>query len=153
MGLKERLSHFVGRQMFERPAQKLTLEQHTERLVNSGAEIAGRIAGVQATDAQREKLRHVIGIERWSQRRLRVLLGEPPVQDGHHPYKPAADLGWAELVQDFAKTRTETVALAKQLAGADADARAEHNQFGGLSARGWLRYINGHAEFELKRVK
>ena len=153
MGLKERLSHLVGRLYFDRPAQKLTVAEYAAQLRRSGEELSTRLAAARETPQLRETMRHVIGIERWGQRRLRSFLGEPVVMDGHHSYKPAADAGWDQLRRDFAEMRAETVALAERLATAEPTSRVPHNQFGPFSARGWLRYLRGHADFELRRVK
>ena len=32
-------------------------------------------------------------------------------------------------------------------------ATVAHNEFGGFSARGWLKYLNGHAKSEAKMIK
>jgi len=43
----------------------------------------------------------VIGIERWGQRRLRMLLGEPPVSDEYDSYRPGEDLSMPALRDAF----------------------------------------------------
>jgi hypothetical protein len=153
MALKDAVSHLAARLFFERPARKLTIAEHKAELKRSGDAIQARLATVQSQHPYRERLQHVIGIERWGQRRLRVLLGEPFIQDTHQLYKPPANESWEKLVQGFARTRAETIALAGQLAERDSQGVVSHNQFGGLSARAWLRYLNGHATRELRKLK
>jgi hypothetical protein len=152
MGLKERLWHLAGRLYFERPAHRYTVAEHAERLRRSGEKLAARLAAAAGTPKHREKLRHVVAIERWGQRRLKVFVGEPFVLDRHHPYTPP-DAGWEQLRRDFDATRAETVALAERLSSPEPATHVRHNQFGELSARGWLRYITGHAHVELRKLK
>jgi len=152
MGLKETLFRFAGNRFFERPARRHSVVEHAARLSTSGDEVRERLARSAATPENVERLRHIIGIERWGQRRLRVFLGDPPTTDGHHAYKPT-ETEWAALQTEFASTRADTVALAGQLTTVDPERTVAHNQFGPLSVRGWLRYIQGHAHTESKRVK
>jgi hypothetical protein len=152
MGIKESLFHFAGRQFFERPARKHSVVEHAARLAASGDEVRERLAGAAPTPPNVARLRHIIGIERWGQRRLRAFLGEPPTADEHHPYKPTTT-EWSALLAEFASARADTVALAGQLTTTDPARTVAHNQFGPLSARGWLRYIHGHARTESKLVK
>ena len=152
MALKKRLFELAGQLYFDRPAQKLPFRDHVAGLRSSGAAIEGRLRGLQPTERHREVLRHVIGIERWGQRRLRSFRGEPFVLDGHHPYRPAPDAGWEELLRDFSDTRAETVRLAEGLTDCTSVGTVPHNDFGDLSARGWLRYLRGHAEAETRRL-
>lgn len=153
MGLKETLGHLVGTVYFNGPARKLTLAQHTDLLRRTGTADSAKLASARGTEYERKQLRHVIGIERWSQRRLKVFLGEPFVLDGHREYKPPADAAWEQMRQDFGRMRAETVALAEQITAREPDTRVEHNQFGPLTARGWLRYIEKHSEYELRKFK
>lgn len=153
MPIKEALFEFAGRLFFERPSHKLSLAEHIDRLRRSGDSLAARLSAAAPDDARRKRLRHVIGIEWWGQRRLQVLLGEPFVLDGHASYLPAEATSWEELVRLFRDTRAETISIAEQLASTDPDRVVKHNQFGDLSARGWLRYLDGHAKQELRSVK
>ena len=153
MGLKERLSHFAGRVYFDRPARKLSLAEHAAELRRSGEDLRARLARAEGDEKQWARLRHVIGIERWAQSRLRVFLGAAFVSAGHRVHLPAEDASWAELVREFGEMRAETVAIAERLAAESATGAVGHNQFGELSAHGWLRYVNGHALRELRRVK
>ena len=50
--------------------------------------------------------------------------------------------------------RAETVALARRVAATDVGAvKVEHNSLGPISARAWLRYLQVHADLEMKRAK
>jgi hypothetical protein len=99
-------------------------------------------------------LSHVVGIERWGQRRLQVALGEPLLMDEYDNYRPARDLDWQGLQAEFQATRRETIALAQRLEQAGAEAtRVNHNSFGDLSVRGWLYYLGRHADLESRRIK
>jgi hypothetical protein len=138
----------------ERQAKKTKLAELAGRLEAGGERLEQRLA--QASDSQknRKKLSHVIGIERWGQRRLQAALGEPLLRDEYDGYRPAPELDWQGLQVEFQTTRQETVALARQLeqAGAE-DTRVRHNEMEELSTRGWLHYLNGHADMECKRLK
>jgi hypothetical protein len=100
-------------------------------------------------------LRHITGIERWGQRRLQILLGEPPIADEYDGYRPGTDLTLDEQRALFRETRTATLALIDQLqaAGVGDDATAPHNDFGPLTVRGWLRYLDMHANLESKKLR
>jgi hypothetical protein len=55
----------------------------------------------------------------------------------------------------FRQTRAATVALVDQLAAAKLsdDARSLHNDYGPLSVRGWLSYLDMHANLESKKIR
>lgn len=94
----------------------------------------------------RSRAVHVIGIERWGTHRLRVLLGEPLVMDEYDGYAPSKELSMGELAEEFTKTRTETLALIRELQanGINLDQTVKHNEVGDLSLRGWLFYLENH---------
>ncbi len=111
---------------------------------------AGRAAD---TEHNRRVLSHIIGIERWGQRRLSVFLGEPLVMDEYDGYRPEQETSWPELKAQFESTRAQTLSLAQRLAAAQAPQTVPHNQFGPLSAAGWLRYLNLHAAMESRKIR
>jgi hypothetical protein len=154
MGLRNTFFRVAGQLAFERPARKRSLAEHGRDLSQSGAQLLERLVGVSPRPEDRQRMRHIIGIERWGQRRLQVFLGEPFVRDGHHPYKPDETLDWPALLEAFKDTRRHTIALIDDLAkpGAHAVDTVAHNDFGALSTRGWLRYLKGHAEQEARRI-
>lgn len=145
----------VVEQMFEKPARKRRYAELADDLQVSGERVKLRLERARGSEAGAETLRHIIGIERWGQRRLRVAQGEPFAPDGHQPYKPPHDASWEDLKAAFLATRAETVALARALSDAPPpqDWRVAHNGFGPLSARAWLRYLRTHAELESRRIR
>jgi len=136
--------------LLERPAQKLTLTEHASRLEESAGQLGERLASAAGTEANRERLRHMIGIERWGQSRLQVFLGEPLVEDEYDTYLPSPDQGWDALQAEFIAAREGTIALAHDLAAAhiDTGVTVPHNQYGKLTAYAWLRYLDTHATLE-----
>jgi hypothetical protein len=141
--------------LLERPAQKLTLDELAAQLESSGAKLAQHyVAGADA-ESNREHLRHIIGIERWGQGRLKVFLGAPLEMDDYDGYLPADDLGWTALQDEFTTTREKTVALARELAAAklDTSPTVPHNQYGKLTAYAWLHYLDTHANLESEQIE
>ena len=155
MTISDALRDVVVRLVLERPAARRSISAWADALAASGAKLKARMAASADTPANRCLLRHIIGLERWGQRRMRVALGEPFINDEMDGYQPPADLNLAELIDVFLNTRVETVQIARQCA---ADPRAEtalvrHNQLGPLSIRGWLRYLDMHASLEARRLR
>ncbi len=155
MALKETIVGAIASLILERPARKQTVAEFIAKLEESGRAIEARAAKAADTPGNREQLAHIAGIERWGQRRLRVFLGEPYVQDEYDGYRPAADLNYAQLQDFFHVTRQETVQIARRIAAAKVPdaATAPHNFMGKLSVRAWLRYLDMHAGTESKRIR
>ena len=153
--IKNTFSRLFKYLMIERPTKGRSVGELAATLQASGEELARRFAGAPEGDKNREKLRHIISIERWGQQRLRVGLGEPSASDESRSYKPAPDTEWRALQEEFSRTRGETLELADRLsqAGVDPTLTVPHNQFGPLTLRGWLRYLETHASFEGKRIR
>jgi len=128
-------------------AKKLSLAELTRRLDDSTEKVARRFEGASNTRLNLKQARHVIGIERWAQRRLRVALGEPPVTDEYDSYRPDELSDLRALHEAFVQTRQETKTIIQQLqsAGVSFDTRVPHNELGPLSIRGWLLYLIDHA--------
>ncbi len=140
--------------LLERPAQKLTIGQLAAALAQSGSDLMDQFAAAPGTDANREQLRHIIGIERWGQSRLRVALGDPLPEDDSDAYHPAEDLDWAALQEMFRTTRAATLELAYQLdrAGLDTTVTVPHDQYGKLTVYAWLHHLNVHSKLEGQRI-
>ena len=135
--------------IIERPARNEALDETADRLERAGTKIADRIRRGSPKQFSVRQVRHITGIERWCQRRLRVALGEPPVLDEYDGYQPPADASWDALLEAWESTRRETVELTRKLARRPIDdVRVRHNQLGPLSVRGWLRYLSQHANRE-----
>ncbi|AWN22385.1 DNA-binding protein [Deinococcus irradiatisoli] len=143
----------VAGAVLEAPARRRRYAELRRGLNETGLRLEKRLAGADDTEANREVVRHIIGIERWGQARLEELLGADPVLGGHRPYRPADDLGLAQLRGLAALTRAQTGDLARRLEAQAPVGRAKHDGLGPLSARAWLRYLTLHAEIEGRRLK
>jgi hypothetical protein len=134
-----------ARLLFERPAKRKDFDQLADMLQTNGEKIVGRVKQSGKSDRAREALVHLIGIERWGQRRLMVALGEPFIRDEYDDYRPDDVDEWRGLRDAFEATRGHTVELAAALADAEFNGTIEHNAFGELTPRGWLKYLDFHA--------
>ena len=130
-------------------------QQSTEDLQNaleaSGQRISQKLVEKHPYKFTYWNLRHIIGIEKWGQSRLRVALGEPFVFDEYDDYRPSNGLSWNELQDEFAQTRAETLALISEIRDNDSyhSYRILHNEFGELSVDSWLFYLRIHADNHL----
>ena len=149
--LKKVVTHF----MLERPVRNKSYAEVGYILEASGENISQHISRVKDSEANRAKLRHIIGIERWVQSRLRVALGDEFTKDEYDGYAPSADTTWQQLKDDFASTRAITIGLTNELIIQNVPTilKIEHNSFGPVSPRGWLRYIDFHSNWESKGLK
>jgi hypothetical protein len=139
---------------FERPARNATFDTLAANLRSSGKTVRERIAAATDKPRNREAILHLIGIERWGQRRLQVALGEPLLQDEYDGYRPAADIDFGQLPAEFERTRQDTLALVERLARARATNEIiHHNSFGPMSVRGWIKYLTVHAAMTAKLVR
>lgn len=144
----------ILRPILERQAKKRTVQEFVSSLERSGEEVTKHLGGIPDTPHNREVINHIVGIERWGQRRLRVALGEPPLLDTYRGYRlpEGADLG--ALRSAFTDTRRITVDLARELSfAAPNQTKVRHNDLGALSIGGWLTYLEGHAKRETTRLK
>ncbi len=150
MGLKARIFGVVRYLLFERSANKRTLGELADSLAKDGAGIKERISQKPDSQHHRDKLAHIIGIERWGQSRLKVALGETFIRDEHDGYCPPVTASWDELKTAFDETRDNTVTIARELAKAKItpEKTVHHNDFGDMSLHGWLHYLNFHANQE-----
>lgn len=155
MGIRDAVRGVIAGMVIERPAAGKSYGEWRATLEKSGRAIDDRAASAKDPVAAQHLLRHVAGIERWGQSRLRVFLGAPFVRDEYDAYRPGEELSRDEQRAVFRATRAETIDLARQIeqAGVPATATVEHNQFGPLSARGWLRYLEMHASLEARRLR
>jgi hypothetical protein len=155
MGLKDAIMGAAAGVFIEQPGRGKSLAEWKQALATSGAAIDARAATAKDPVQASKLLRHISGIERWGQCRLRILLGEPTVADEYDGYRPASDLSLDEQRTFFRETRATTLVLVDQLqaAGISDDASAPHNDFGPLTVRGWLRYLDMHATLESKKIR
>ncbi len=145
----------IFRTVFQIQTINKTFDQLIQDAQRSGQTIDTYLADKVDTPRNREQMRHVIGIERWGQRRLRTVLGEPPTQDEYEDHQPAPTLELAAMRDEFRATRATTIELAQEIQqrGIAETTTANHNAFGDISPKLWLRYLTMHANFESKRVK
>lgn len=141
------------RGLTERRAGGKTAAQLIEKLIESGQGVAERMARAADTPDNREAAAHIIGIERWSARRLRTALGDVAARDEYDGYRPATSLKMAELAGAFTAAREQTTALAQQAANLPPSVTVHHNDLGDLSVKGWLFYIENHALRESIRLR
>jgi len=155
MGIKQKLMDFAVAFLLERPARGKSYTELALELDNAGQKILARLRGKKMTEFNHRVLSHITGIERWGQSRLRSLLGGPLLQDEYNGYRPAKDIAWDALIEEFRATRAETVDLAHALAIAAVDPTATipHNDFGPITVRAWLRYLQTHASREILQIR
>ncbi|MEX1018701.1 MAG: hypothetical protein WDZ49_03535 [Litorilinea sp.] len=152
-----KLRQFLSAVLLERPGRRKTLVEWPVALTASGERLVARVVNAQGDEARnREVLSHVVGIERWCQRRLRTFLGQPPVRDEYDGYRPGATASLAEQLAAFRAARADTIALVQELAEAlpePDEATVDHNQYGPLSVYAWIRYLDLHANWEARRIR
>ncbi|MCA9909367.1 MAG: hypothetical protein KC519_12010 [Anaerolineae bacterium] len=145
---------FVGNLYFNRWTRGRSLTEMMVALQASSQKLQRRFDGCSDVPRNRQVLSHIVGIERWGQRRLRVALGDPFEMDEYDSYRPARETDWATLQTMFAETRRETVRLIGLIERAGvADVRVRHNMYGELTVRGWLKYLLVHADAEAMKMR
>ncbi|NDJ60702.1 MAG: DinB family protein [Chloroflexi bacterium] len=155
MSLRKQIMHRAGKLLMEPPASQ-TIAEQVAALEASGRTIRERADQRGDSTANRSTLGHVIGIERWGQRRICLALGEAcDVGEEYDGYRPPLDTEWEALKQMFNDTRAETVRIARQIedSGVRPTFTIRHNTFGPLTVRGWLRYLNVHSSAESRRLR
>ena len=148
------LKEAFWRLVLERPVRNASMADLAAKLSSSGDVLITRFGGIVNRDANREALRHIIGIERWAQQRLKVFLGYPFQQDEYDGYRPSDAHSWNDLRDLFAEVRRDTVSIARQIDQQklpDTE-KVPHNMAGPISAKAWLRYILDHSKRESMRV-
>ncbi len=151
MSIKDIITQRVLDAIVERPAAKLSFPELEDTLLADGLKLGGVFANMSDTPDNRRLLSHIIAIEAWGAHRLRVALGDPLVIDDSSAYRPPKGVGWQDLQKMFRAQRQQTVDMAKKLDAAHAeDVRIRHNQYGEMTARGWLYYLNIHANIEAR---
>jgi DinB superfamily len=151
MAFKDGIARIIAGLFLENPAKSKSFAQLRSALELSGIQMQARL---ESGKPNPELLRHIIQIEAWGQHRLRSSIGEVRFEmDRSVVYAPDATLGWDELKSEFVKVRQETLEIARRLELADPlPGPVVHNQFGSLSVKGWLRYLNTHASTELRKL-
>jgi hypothetical protein len=152
MAFKDSITQLIAGLFLEKPAKSQSFAQLRSALESSGVQMKSRL---ESGKANPELLRHIIQIERWGQNRLRSSLGEVPFEmDRSRAYAPDATLGWEELIFEFVKVRQETLEIVRRLELVNPSPDpVVHNQFGPISVKAWLRYLNVHASTELRKLR
>jgi hypothetical protein len=151
MSLIGMVLHFV----ISRSAAKFSMDELQTRLKLSSAEVAERIGKASDTPTNHGLASHLIGIERWGQRRLRSVLGEALEMGEYDQDRPNSDIPLKNLRDLFVETRQQTLALIKELKKVPGieNKMIVHNDIGSLSVRGWLFYLDSHANRESQNIK
>lgn len=154
MGLRDTLTGAASNLVLEQPFKNKDMVAIAQELDLAGGRLKRTFAAANDNPDNCRLLSHIVGIERWGQSRLRVALGEPLTMDEYDSYRPPREATWPVLQDAFSETRQQTVAVVQALGKANvADVKVPHNQFGPLSMRSWLRYLNMHANLEAKKLK
>jgi hypothetical protein len=154
MGLRDTIVKMLGGPALEQLAKNKPCVQTADRMEADGRTLLAHYAATGDGEYNRRVLSHVIGIERWGQSRLKVLLGAPFQQDEYDGYRPARETTWDTLQTQFTDTRAETVRLALELGSkADNEQKVLHNMYGPLTAQAWLNLLNTHANMESRKIK
>lgn len=156
MSVKESVKGFVVERLLERPARRQSLVAQLGKLETAGQKLEARLGRAAGTPKDQETLRHIVGIERWGQRRVAwVAEGRAPddvVIDSYGPYRPTEE-DWNALTDAFRETRQQTLATVRVLDDSQPALKVSHNDLGPLSVGAWLRYLRTHATLEGRRVK
>ncbi len=138
-----------------RRARGKTLDQLAEQLAASRDALLPRILAAKDTPGDREAINHWLGIERWSLARVRRWRDPPTVLEPYHGYRLPDGSSLEDLQEAFARTREESIALARELArsGADPGAVVPHNDLGPLTLVEWFEYIDDHTRREVLRLR
>ena len=73
----------ILRPLLERQVKNRSLGELAASLDSSSLEVAKRFEAAVDTPRNREIANHVVGIERWGQRRLQTVFGEPLTLDSY----------------------------------------------------------------------
>lgn len=133
--------------LFEWPAGRQGDDALVDALRQGGERVSRRIINAAQTPRKHTIARHIIGIERWGDRRLLSALGAVGIYDEYDDYRPPQDATWSDLVQAFHTTRAETLSLAEAVQERRFLPAIVHNQFGPMTPRAWLRYLDNHANW------
>ncbi|MBL8156604.1 MAG: hypothetical protein JNM70_20670 [Anaerolineae bacterium] len=155
MSIVDRIVYTFSKPFIEWPTLGRSMGRMADQLENGLQPILDRFQRGGDSERSRRVLSHIIGIERWGQNRLKVFEGNPLAMDEYNDYRPSRETSGQELVTMMRETRAETVRLARRIAGETPTSvkRVPHNQFGPLTARGWLFYLYVHARAESRKMR
>ncbi len=155
MSLRTVIVHFVFSQGVERGARQRNYASLGDELQSGQEHLLAQVRRLPDSPANLEQMAHMIGIERWSQSRLKTLLGAELTLDEYDGYRPAVDLTLAQLADEYRKTRQASIALLKELQANEIPltAKARHNDAGDISASAWFYYFMQHEGGHKTRMK
>ncbi len=155
MSISSFLLHNVASLMFEWPTRGITTAELVQRLEQSQVDFGQHLLRYTDTVKNRALLGHIIGVERWAQVRLRQSINGPTPPDESDAYVPAPDVSFVDLVIDAQHTRSDSVALFRELidAGVPLTRTIVHNQFGALTVAAWFHYIAKHSMLEARKMR
>jgi hypothetical protein len=155
MDLKRQLYNLGAKFILERPARARGLKDYEEIFVHTGKKLADKYATADDTNNTRRVISHVIGIERWGQRRLKVAFGDAFNADEYNNYRPPREASLESLQFEFNDTRAETIDIIRRMQeqAVDLDVKIEHNQYGPLTIRAWLQYLHTHSKLKSDRLE
>jgi len=143
----------VGHFYFERRSRGKTPAQLADELEAGAQTVMARLRAAPQTEANHRLVTHIIGIERWSQRRVQVVQGAPFHEEEYNEHRPPRNTAWDDLFTMFEQTRHVSVALARSLSQTQLTQKVRHNTYGELTAGAWLTYIHFHSNLESRRLR
>jgi hypothetical protein len=148
------LTSWFSQLFIEMPVRRANIPQMAIKLEDDGDHILARFMVVQDSLKNRAALCQIMGIERWAQSRLQVVLGDPLVMDHYVSYRPEDHISCMSLAEMFRETRHTTIILAEMIYQLNAEkTRVPHNLLGPITVVGWLRYINYHTNLISRKIK
>jgi hypothetical protein len=135
------------------PTRNKTVPQLIEELNNTKTTLVQKFSTCPRTPDNHKAITHVIGLERWGQNRLNVANGAVFKEEEYDGYRPSKDTDWDNLIKQFESTRDTTLEIAKKIEPNKGNLHIRHNQWGDISVKAWLHYLNFHSTTESKRIK
>ena len=130
MGIAQTISRWGAALLIERPVRKRSIDDLITQLNTAAEGVGARFDQASQSDKNHAQATHIIGIERWSQLRLRCALGEDFTDDEYDSYRPPRDTAWEDLPALFRESRAETIRIAESIRDSgDSDALIAHNQY------------------------
>jgi hypothetical protein len=151
MSILGSIAHFF----IEQQAVNTTLETLSHKMEESAVIVAHKLDSAADTPANRDIANHIIGMERWGQRRLDTLFRHEQLSDEYDNYRPGPLYSMGDLRKEFQATRALTMARLLKVSQHPELERCSipHNMLGPMSVKGWFYYLDTHAAREVKKIK
>ncbi|WP_188999008.1 hypothetical protein [Deinococcus roseus] len=145
--------HIFGSGFIDFTGSKKDPSQLLKALEDTQTQLSRKFRELPDTPENRKQLGHILAIERWGTNKLKVFNGGELLNDSSQEYYPSEEDSMESLMNQFTETRQETIKVGQEaIANADQQ-KVEHDQFGPLSAAGWIQYLNYHAFLEAYKFK